>query len=87
MAGEIWTHGGNTELEAWIGGESRRVIVTGAAIDAYLRSHPNEAVATSAADRREFVRLHLREIIEAANRKLAATSETAHIVKIQSGEL
>ena len=87
MAGEIWTNGGNTELEAWVAGESRRVIVTREAIDGYLRLDPHEAVPMSAADRREFVRLHLREIIEAANRKLAATSETAHIVKIQSGEL
>ena len=87
MAGEIWTHGGNTELEAWIAGESRRVIVRKEAIDGYLRLDPNEGAAMSAADRREFVRLHLREIIGAANRKLAATSETAHIVKIESGDL
>ena len=86
-SGQVWTHGDNTELEAWIEGESRRVAVTREAIEGYLRLQPDVAAAMSHEERREFVREHTEEIIAAANRKVDPSDRAADLVTIRTGEL
>lgn len=85
--GKVWTHGDNTELEAWIEGESSKVAVTREAIEDYLRLQPDVAAVMSREERREFVRDHLDEIIAAANRKVDPSDRAADLVTIRTGEL
>ena len=85
--GQVWTHGDNTEFEAWIEGESRRVAVTREAIEDFLKLAPDVAAAMSPEERREFVRDHLAEIIAAANRKIDPIDRAQDLITIRTGEL
>ena len=51
----VWTHGQNTEFEAWIEDESRVVVVTREAIEDHLALKPEEAAAMTAPERVDFV--------------------------------
>ena len=83
----VWTHGQNTELQAWIGGESRQIAVTRAAIESYLDLKPDRAAAMSAEARCQFVRDHLGTVIAAAKRKMEPSDRAAEVVTIRAGEL
>jgi hypothetical protein len=87
MPDGVWTRGENTQLEAWIAGESRTIIVTREAIEDYLRLGPEEAAAMSAEDRRRFVIANLPLVIAAANRKIDPIDRAADLITIRTGEL
>jgi hypothetical protein len=82
----VWTHGGDTGFEAWVGDQSRKVIVTREAIEDYLRLDSVRAAAMSAEERRRFVIDNLAIVIAAANRKTDSADE-ADIVMIRAGEI
>jgi hypothetical protein len=83
----VWTHGENTELEAWIGGESRKIAVTREAIEDYLGLNSEKAAGMSADARCKFVRDHLGTVIAAAKRKMEPTDQAADLVTVRRGEL
>jgi hypothetical protein len=83
----VWTHGENTELEAWIAGESRTVRVTREAIESYLPLSSDSSASLTAADRAEFVRNHLALVIAAAVRKIDPIDQAADLIIIRAGEL
>jgi hypothetical protein len=83
----VWTHGENTELEAWVAGESRTIAVTREAIEAYLGLSPEEAAARTAEDRRKFVTDHLATVIAAAKRKMEPFDRSEDLVTIRTGDL
>jgi hypothetical protein len=83
----VWTHGRDTSLQAWIAGESRTIVVTTDAIEAYLKLGPARAMEMSADQRRKFVEDHLPLVIAAANRKAEQSDHAAERVMIRRGEL
>jgi len=83
----VWTHGENTELEAWVGGQTRKIAVTRGAIEDYLGLEPEKAAGMSAEARCKFVRDHLRTVIAAAKRKMEPTDHAADLVTVRRGEL
>jgi hypothetical protein len=83
----VWTHGHNTELEAWVAGESRPIAVTREAIEAYLDLSPEKAAAMTPEDRCQFVRDHLATVIDAAKRKMQPFDRSEDLVTIRTGEL
>jgi hypothetical protein len=83
----VWTQDGNTELQAWVGGESRNIAVTREAIEAYLDLNSEKAAAMSAEARCQFVRDHLGTVISAAKRKMEPSDRAADVVTIRTGEL
>ncbi|MEA3057462.1 MAG: hypothetical protein QOF34_277 [Sphingomonadales bacterium] len=86
MTEGVWTHGGDTGFEAWVGERSRKVIVTREAIEDHLRLDPVAAAAMSAEDRRRFVIDNLAIVIAAANRK-TDPADQAETVMIRAGEI
>jgi hypothetical protein len=83
----VWTHGEDTEFQAWIAGESRTIRVTREAIEGYLPLSSDSAAALNAEHRAEFVRNHLALVIAAANRKIDPIDRAADVITIRSGEL
>ena len=83
----VWTVGENTELEARVGGQSRKIAVTRDAIEDYLGLGPASAAAMSAEGRCKFVRDHLGTVIAAAKRKMEPTDHAADLVTVRRGEL
>lgn len=87
MRGGVWTHGQNTEFEAWIAGESRTVVVTRAAIETYLGLSPERAAAMSPEERVDFVSDNLPLFIAAANRKADAKDRAEDLITIRQGDV
>jgi hypothetical protein len=83
----VWTHGQNTEFEAWIEGESRTVVVTREAIEDYLGLSPDEAAAMRPAERADFVADNLALLIAAANCKIDAIDRAEDLITIRTGEI
>jgi hypothetical protein len=87
MRDGVWTRGENTELEVWIGGQARAVVVTSEAIEHYLALTPEEAAIMSANERRKFVRDNISVVVAAANRNILANVDSLDMITIRSGEL
>jgi hypothetical protein len=83
----VWTRGTNTETDAWIAGESRTIVVTKEAIEAYLHLSVRSAAAMTAEQRRHFVEARLPMVISAATRKASATDHAGDSITIRRGEL
>jgi hypothetical protein len=83
----VWTHGQNTEFEAWVAGERRTVIVTREAIGDYLQLSPEQAVAITAAERAAFVRDNLAVVIAAATRKIDPSEQEVERITLRSSDL
>lgn len=84
---EVWTQCDNTEFQAWIEAESRRIEVTREAIQDFLRLPPDAAATMPPEGRREFVRDHLSEIIAAVHDKIDPSDRTADFLTVRTGEL
>ncbi|HEY8591829.1 MAG TPA: hypothetical protein VIL42_03070 [Sphingomicrobium sp.] len=74
-------------MEAWIGGESRLVVVTPEAIAEHLGLPGNEGAALSADERRRFVRDNISLVVAAANQKAGAADHAEDSLVIRRGEL
>jgi hypothetical protein len=83
----VWTHGENTEFEAWVAGESRTIVVTREAIEDYLRLSPEAAAAMPARERADFVRQNLAAVIVAATRKIDPSEQEVEIITLRSSDL
>jgi hypothetical protein len=88
----VRTVGGSTVVDIWVKGKVRSVSVPRAAIMAYLAPSPDEALALSDEDRREFVRNHLTLVAAAAaealetDRGAASVTINAELLRKQAGE-
>jgi len=87
MRDGVWTRGENTELEVWIAGQARSVVVTPEAIAHYLALTPDEAATMGAEERRRFVGDNISLVTAAANRKVAQDIRTRASNTISSEEL
>ena len=85
--GPIKSNGDRVLVDVEIDGKERRVSITREAIWEYLRLPPKAAASMTLAERQEFVRTHLPEVIAAAKRKLGVTNASADLVMINAGEL
>jgi hypothetical protein len=83
----VWTRGEFTELEAWVAGRSRTVVVTREAIEQYLALRAGEAAGMSADERRRFVSGNVALVVAAANRKADATDLGVGPITLSGGEL
>ena len=87
MRNGVWTHGQNTEFEAWVAGESRTVVVTREAIEEYLGLNPDHAAAMSHEERIDFVGDNLPVLIAAANRKIDPIDRMEDLVTLRRGDI
>lgn len=81
----IRSSGGNTLVDIWVDGKVRAIIVSQAAIGAYLGF--DEATNLSERDRCEFVRNHLPLIVTAAKNRLGGADSEAESLVIDVGDL
>jgi hypothetical protein len=87
MRDGVWSRGDNTELEVWIAGQARSVVVTSEAIAHYLALTPEEAAAMDAEERRRFVRDNISLVAASANSKVKREDGAPASITIHSGEL
>ena len=87
MRDGVWSRGDNTELEVWIAGQARSVVVTSEAIAHYLALTPDEAAVMGAEERRRFVRDNISLVAASANSKVKRKDGAAASITIHSGEL
>jgi hypothetical protein len=83
----VRTSGDTTLVDMWIGGKSRTVSVTKAAIEAHLRLSPERAEQMSADDRCEFVRANLRLLAATATDIVCQGDPNVTAVVIDAGHL
>ena len=75
--------GESTLVDVWINGKMRSVCVSRAAIEGFLKPSSQAAAAMSDDDRREFVRTHLAEVVEAAKDRLGGKDSGAESILIE----